>query len=170
MKIKTYSLIMLGCISLVSLSYANCGNDNGNGNGCSGNTGNQGPTGPQGPQGPAGNNGTNGTNGVNGKDGTNGTNGVNGATGATGATGADNNGDISRYRGTNLSLDVAVRLFDTKYVQGQVFDTYVVGSHPGDDVFAQGYNSQIGLRIVFKLGKSYEEREIEKLKKLLGVH
>ena len=141
---------------LTGMGYANCGNDNGNGNGCSGDTG---PQGPAGPQGNSGVNGTNGTNGNNGTPGTAGTNGVNGKDGAT-------------DHAALLVLDTAVRLYDGKYVQWQLFNVYSLNRHNAHDIGEEIQNSRnfmFGTRIVLKLGSSYEEREIAKLRKeLLG--
>src|SRR6267154_3294514 len=150
---------MMGLLFLPLHAFANCGNDNGNGNGCSNN-------GAVGPQGPAGANGSNGTNGTNGNNGINGANGASGTNGTNGTNGKD---ATTSFHGTSLVLDAAVRLYDGKRIQLQAFDTYVLGSHSGQDVIGDGMNTTVGMRVVFKLGSSYEEREIAKLKKLLGV-
>ena len=155
-------LVMVLLSSLVSLSYANCGNDNGNGEGCEGNTivGSQGPTGPIGPQGPSGSNGSNGQNGSNGSNGQDGKNGNNGKDGKDGKNGSAPDG----LNDTRLVADTALRLYDGKRVQWQVFNIYAFGSRPGQDVFGNGKNQSYGVRVIFKLGSSYEERELESLK------
>lgn len=159
--------LLLVIASLASVASANCGNgnDNGNGNGCSGNTG------PQGPAGPTGQNGSNGTNGLNGANGSNGTNGVNGANGTAGKDGANGkDAQVNRhFAESNLVLDTAVRLYDGKRIQLQAFNVYALGRHQGDDIFGDGHNMQYGMRVVVKLGKSYEERRIEELERKLGL-
>ncbi len=157
--------VVLAVLGMVSPAFANCGNDNGNGNGCS-NDGTPGPQGPTGPQGPVGSTGANGNNGLSGS---NGTNGVDGKDGKNGTNGKDGRDTSYSFRGTDLTLDAAVRLLDTQYVQLQAYNVYVFGSHPGDDVFGNGHNSTIGARILIKLGSSYEEREIARLRKQLGL-
>jgi hypothetical protein len=150
---KLVTAVLLSALAMPL--YANCGNDNGNGNGCSGETGPQGPAGPTGPQGTPGTNGNNGTNGAN------------GATGATGAQGPK--GEAYSPRAAMLG-GIAIRLFDTKRVSLFAFDDYQFDPLPGHDLIGSGaHNNSYGARLVFKLGSSYEEREIAKLKKLLGV-
>src|SRR5260221_2923728 len=146
---RNYLLASVLVFGLSGFSFANCGNDNGNGNGCS-DSNIPGPTGPQGPA---------GLNGSNGQDGSNGTNGRNGLDGKNGKNGKDSS---SAFHGTDLTADIAVRLVDTKYIQVQAYDTYVFGTQEGQDVFGNGHNPTIGTRIVFKLGSSYEERLLEK--------
>lgn len=120
--------------------YANCGNGNGNGNGCSGE---QGPAGPTGPQGLPGNDGQNGDNGIDGKDGSSGQDG--------------------KSAGTRVMpvLDTAVRIYDGKYIQLQAFNVLRFADH---NKRALGGSTEFmaGARIVFKLGKSHEERMLEK--------
>lgn len=159
-------LVVLSVFALaVSPVFANCGNDNGNGNGCSGNQGPQGPAGPTGPQGPAGSDGANGTNGANGADGQNGKNGVDGKDGKAPAGLTD----------SKLLVDTAIRLYDGKRLQLQAFNAYALGRHHNQDLIGNGHNFIYGVRVVFKLGKSHEERileqqqrEIDALKKLLS--
>jgi len=147
---KKAIIISVVLFAIPALGLAtNEGNGNGNG-GPEGNEGIIGPQGPTGPQGQPGPNGSNGANGVNGPIGVNGKDGKNGIDAST------------QFKGTDLALDAAVRIIDVKYLQVQAFDTYVFGSTPGSDVFGQGHNSTIGARIVIKLGKSYEERLLEK--------
>ena len=112
-----------------------------------------GSVGPQGPQGKQGNDGLNGSNGLNGKD---------GATGEKGATG-DRGADAKIDDSAKLVVDAAIRLVDTKHFQLQVFDTYALDRRESHDVLGGGRNMMFGARVVFKLGKSYEERLIEKL-------
>ncbi len=133
---------------MTGFSYANCGNNNGNGNGCNGNDG--GSIGPTGPQGPVGNNGTNGMDGKDGK---------NGAMGAVGTQGP--NHIDPRMTEARLGLDTAIRLYDGKRFQWQVYNVYSPSLHTSEDVLGEGRNMQFGVRLVFKLGKSYEEAMLE---------
>lgn len=128
---------------------ANCGNGNGNGNGCNGSVG------PQGPKGDKGDTGASGLNGTNGVDGANGTNGK------------DSQVD-SHFSESNLAVDAAVRLYDSKRLQLQAFNIYGLGRHRGDDIFGNGHNLMYGMRLVLKLGKSYEEKRIEDLNKKIS--
>ena len=144
-------------LALHTWSHADDGDD-GNSNGYSKEQGIQGPAGPQGMQGAQGPQGAAGKNGTNGVNGVNGTNGLNGTNGKDGKNGSDAN---AQWKGTDLAADVAVRLFDTKYVQVQAYDTYVFGSEPSQDVLGAGHNQTIGTRVIFKIGKSYEERRLE---------
>lgn len=137
------------------LVYANCGNGGDNGNGCSGNSGSQGP---QGPEGPAGKDGQNGVNGTNGTNGTNGNNGVNGAIGPQNPI------------KSMLIAGLEVRLFDTKRLSLFAFDDYQLDPQPSHDLFSGARNNSYGARLVIKLGSSYEEREIEKLRNELKGH
>ncbi len=141
-----FALLVLGMSVATPAVWGNCGNDNGNGNGCSGQ---------EGPQGPAGHDGLNGTNGSNGQNGTNGKNGV--------------NGSDSANTGVLLVADTAVRLYDGKYTQVQIFNVYAFSRNQGDNVVGAGHNDMFGMRFVFKLGSSYEEREIARLRKQLGL-
>jgi hypothetical protein len=130
--------IIIGCACTIQ-AHANCGNDNGNGNGCSsGQVGPQGPAGQQGLQGPSGAQGLAGSPGKDGKDAT------------------------SHYAGTDVVGGVVVRLLDTKRVQVQAFDDYVFDTVSNRDITQTGHNSTVGARLVFKLGKSWEEELIEK--------
>jgi hypothetical protein len=177
---KKLVLASIAILGLSSLGYASCGNGDG-GEGCEGNQPVMGPPGPQGPQGypgapgpmgPQGRPGFNGTNGLNGPQGvagSNGKNGANGTNGTNGKDGKDGKDASTAFKGTDLALDVAVRLADFRYLQVQAFDQYVFGSTPGSDVFGQGRNSTIGARIVIKLGKSYEERLLEAQKRKLDA-
>jgi len=117
--------------------WANCGNDNGNGNGCSGN---------EGPAGPAGQPGSNGLNGQDGAAGLNGSNGKDGAVGPRASEPA------------KLVIDAAIRLYDGKRVQWQLFDMYSLNRQHSHDVLGSAHNFVFGTRVVLKLGSSYEER------------
>lgn len=143
-------LIAAVLFGLATPVFANCGNGNGNGNGCSDN---------QGPQGPAGQDGLNGTNGTDGVNGTNGTNGKDGRNGT----------DAQVDRSAKLALDAAIRLYDGKYVQLQAFNIYTPSRKDKQDVIGDGQNFMFGARVVFKLGKSYEERRIDELEKKLKL-
>ena len=133
------AIILALLLPFGSVAHANCGNNKNVGNGCGENIG---PEGPQGPQGLPGV----GEKGRDGKDGSNAS--VN-----------------EHYREFNLVADTAVRLYDGKHVQLQAFNVYAFGRHQGDDIFGDGRNIMAGVRFVFKLGKSYEERLLEKQSK-----
>ncbi len=133
---RKYAIVLVAMLGLAGMSYANCGNDNGNGNGCSGNEGPAGPIGATGPQ------GTDGQAGANGKDGRNGT-------------------DAQVDNHAKLVLDTAIRLYDGKRVQVQAFNVYQPSRVSGQDVLGDGKNFMFGARIVLKLGSSYEERLLQ---------
>lgn len=161
---------------LTGPAFANCGNDNGNGNGCNG--GQQGPQGPQGPKGDKGDQGNPGHDGSNGHDGTNGSSGNAGKDGNTGAKGdkGDPGANAKVDDSAKLVLDTAVRLYDGKRFQLQLFNVYGLDRRQSHDVVGSGRNVMFGARIVLKLGTSYEERllakqqkEIDSLKRLLHV-
>jgi hypothetical protein len=144
------SIAMLFAALLASsLSFADSSHDNGNGNDDCVLGGNCSSGSTVGPQGPTGQNGINGQTGVNGKD------------GVDGKDGKDGKDATTSYHGADLNADIAVRLFDTRYVQGQVFTVYTFGQRQGQDVFGNGQNSSYGARIVIKLGSSYEERRLD---------
>ncbi len=63
---------------------------------------------------------------------------------------------------TRLGLDTALRIFDGKYVQVQTYNIFSPSLHMSEDAFGDGRNLQFGMRVVFKLGSSYEERLLEK--------
>lgn len=152
-------LTLMVMMSLTGVVFANCGNDNGNGNGCSGQ---QGPKGDKGDTGPAGLNGSDGKDGQSIK-GDAGQNGENGAAGKDGRNGTDAQVD----RSAKLVLDTAVRLYDGKYVQLQAFNVYQLSRKHSQDVIGDGNNFMFGARVVFKLGRSYEERRLDELEKKL---
>lgn len=179
-------LLVIVVFGLCGNSYANCGNGNNNGNGCSGGddpvviVGPQGPIGPQGPTGPVGPlgpKGDQGTQGVQGPEGQDGTNGVDGANGSNGINGSDGKGgkdgkegdkgdpglkgqdgkpgdDMEHRLTTNVGAEV--RWYDSKRFSiksGYRYDT----NHHGHTVDAA--------ILEIKIGKSYEERIIEKQRK-----
>lgn len=132
-------LLTLAVLSLSGTAYANCGNGpNDVGNGCTGNVG------------PAGNDGLNGSDGLNGKDGLN------------GRDGKDADTRVMPV------LDVALRVYDGKYVQLQAFNVARLADH-NHQALGGSTEFMAGARVIIKLGSSYEEREIAKLKALLGV-
>lgn len=96
-----------------------------------------GHTGPAGPQGPIGPAGTNGSIG---------------AQGAAGHDGTDVNTN------TKILLSGDVRIWDLKHASLFFFDNY--------NWFDQ-HNDSYGVRVGFKLGSSYEERQMDELKKQL---
>src|SRR4029077_15050760 len=160
-------VLVLVALSLAVVSlHANATNE-GNGGGNGGpedNGGVQGPAGPQGPQGLPGQPGTPGNNGINGQPGKDSI-----VPGANGKDGSNADTRTNYWRGTDLVGDFALRLYDGKRVQVQIFDVYAFGSEPSQDVVGAGRNLMVGGRIVFKLGKSYEESELEKLKKEIAA-
>ncbi len=127
--------------ALVGPAFANCGNGpNDGGNGCN----NDGPAGPQGQPGVAG------QNGADGKD---------GAVGATGVQGP--NHTDPRMTEARFGCDTALRLYDGKRVQLQAYNIWSPSLHRSEDAVGDGRNLQFGVRFVFKLGSSYEERLLE---------
>jgi hypothetical protein len=133
-------------VVMVGMTQANCGNDKsvGNGYGCpeKGDKGKDGKDGKAGPQGDVGPQGPSGNDGVNGNDGLDGKNGVD----------AKPSNDMEHRLSVNVGA--SVRWYDWKNVSllsGYKFDT----NHQGHTVDA--------LVIQIKLGKSYEERQIDKL-------
>lgn len=116
----------------------------------------QGATGAQGVQGITGTSGTTGIQGQAGKTGAQGATGTNGVNGTNGINGTNAAVDDS----AKLVGDVALRLYDGKRVQLQLFDAYGFSFQTNE-----GKNMMYGMRVVFKLGKSYEERQLEKLQK-----
>jgi hypothetical protein len=65
----------------------------------------------------------------------------------------DNTNRIDRLEQTKYLLEPTVRLYDDKHFQVQAFDSYDV---------RHGMNSALGMRVMFKVGKSYEEKLIAK--------
>ena len=65
----------------------------------------------------------------------------------------DNTNRIDRLEQTKYLLEPVVRLYDSKYWQVQAFDSYDV---------RHGMNAALGARVMFKLGKSYEEKLMSK--------
>lgn len=147
-----------------------------------GEKGDQGDVGPQGPQGIAGQDGLNGIDGLDGYtpikgtdyfDGAPGVDGVIGAqgekgnTGDEGKTGKQGEQGIQGLPGKGLKdrieLIGEVRILDTKKTSWSVY--------AGQDVNNRA--SIVGAKVVFKLGSSYEQRELEKLQtrldKLEGI-
>lgn len=100
--------------------------------------------------------GTAGAIGSTGAQGTKGTDGKNGKDGLNGRDGKD--ADIDNTLTVNLG--VAVRWYDWKYVSLNSGYKYDVnhGGHTVDAAIIQ-----------IKLGRSYEQRELDKIKKFLGV-
>lgn len=110
-----------------------------------------GQNGEQGPKGDKGNNGNDGKDGNNGQNGEKGDKGDKGDKGNKGVSGA-NGKDGKNFRArTQIIGEVGVRVFDTKRFQGQIFNAYDL---------RQGHNAQAGVRLLYKLGKSYEEQKI----------
>lgn len=85
---------------------------------------------------------------------------------------AQNTGDINqlhhqvdRMYETKLGMDGAIRLLDTKRWQLQAYDIYQLDTDGSHDVVGGGHNFMFGARVVFKLGKSYEEERLDAQKK-----
>jgi Collagen triple helix repeat (20 copies) len=122
-----------------------------------------GPIGPKGATGATGNNGTNGTTGAQGAAGSNGTNGATGAkgtTGNTGATGATGPQGVGVNPATQFAFNVGVRILDEKYASVVMYDKYSL---------SDSHNAEVGTMIMFKIGKSYEQRRLDKLEHLLNL-
>jgi Collagen triple helix repeat (20 copies) len=169
------TLVFLTLMFITTGAYANCGNGGSNGEGCE-SGGTVGPTGPQGPAGINGTDGTNGANGHNGSNGSNGTSGTNGQTGAQGPTGTAGANGTNGINGVDATAqarllgELDIRIIDTQHFSLYAFDSYHFNDQPGQDVVLDGRNAFYGAKFVVKLGKSYEEREIDKLKELLYGH
>lgn len=112
-------------------------------------------TGPQGPKGDKGDKGNNGTNGKNGVD------GVNGTDGKDGLDNSKLDDAIHDVNRTKVIGEGVIRLYDAKRFQINAFANYD---------FRGRKAHEIGARIEYKLGRSYEERRIEALEKLLERH
>ena len=140
-----------------------------------GDTGLQGIQGLTGLQGIAGLNGIQGIAGLNGIDGIDGINGINGLDGLNGkdvdpATVNrldDKNREqdkridnldkrVSRLEETKYLFETVLRLTDTAKTRIEIFDSYDV---------RHSQNFAIGVRFTYKMGKSYEEKMIEKTNK-----
>jgi len=137
-------------------------------NGINGQDGSTGPSGQDGTNGVDGSNGADGTNGVDGANGANGSNGTNGNDGASGKDGKAGDkgdpgvkgqdgkpGDDMEHRLTT-NIGAEVRWYDSKRFSiksGYRYDT----NHHGHTVDAA--------ILEIKIGKSYEERLIEKQRK-----
>lgn len=87
--------------------------------------------------------------------------GVAGANGVDGINGRDGNSVSNK---SVLVLDTAIRLIDTKYFQLQAFNVYNLARGNKQHSVENGSNYMYGARVVFKLGQSHEEREIQKLR------
>jgi hypothetical protein len=124
------ALVLAGLLGVALPLHANCGNGNGNGEGCEGGGSNQGPA------------GANGTNGTNGAAGANGSNGLN----------ASESGPKRALQG-----EIDVRLLDTKHTALYAFNSYGFDDSPTHDTVLDGRNATYGVKLVLKLGRSYEE-------------
>lgn len=122
-------------------------------------TGPQGPIGPQGQKGDPGMDGLNGTNGIDGNDGATGATGPTGAKGEVGAQGPQGQAgpagkDISENR-LAVNVGAEVRWYDWKHVS--------LNSGYRRDLW-HGGNVVDALIVQIKLGKSYEAREMERMR------
>ena len=151
---KSLTVVLSLLLSLgMGLAHADGGDDDG------GSQGPQGVQGPVGPQGPQGSSGQNGTNGVNGQAGATGIQGPKGNIGAQGPQGEPGN---AANINNNLFLNVGatVRWYDMKYVSFSSGYRYDVNH----------YTSTVDMLMVnIKLGRSYEDRRLDKLQKTLDA-
>lgn len=121
-----------------------------------------------------------GASGSNGSDGSNGVNGSNGATGSQGAQGnkgdkgdkgnKGDKGDTGKNgaNGTSANADNQLHLNVGAEVRWYDWKHFALSSGYRYDV--RHYNHTVDMAIIqIKIGSSYEEREIQKLKKMLGV-
>jgi hypothetical protein len=166
----TKMVMLAGLLLLPITAMGDCGNGNGNGNGCSG-QGTVGPQGPAGPQGPIGPQGPQGPQGAQGNAGTNGTNGSVGPTGATSASGTQGAPGAQGVQGPqgpaaeinvpaiDPRLEVEIREYDSRHWSLSSFGSF--GMQSGTSRYI------VGEKLTLKLGKSYEEREIDRLKRLI---
>lgn len=116
--------------------------------------GEQGIQGVDGQNGEKGDTGATGAKGDNGQNGAKGDTGVKGDTGAQGLQGAQGKGLKDRYEGI-----VELRVVDTKNTTWSVYGGYDFNN----DV------NIVGGKVVVKIGKSYVEKEMEKLNKRLDA-
>lgn len=138
-----------------------------------GDQGTQGVAGANGVNGQDGTNGANGSDGVSGKDGQkgdtgstgkDGINGKNGTTGKDGTAGKDGKDGKAGPAGIDANIDhslfvnvgVDVRWYDTKYVAFSSGYRHDLNHHD---------NTVDALVVHLKLGKSYEQRQLEALEK-----
>lgn len=128
--------------------------------GNTGATGSQGIQGLQGVAGQAGQAGVNGLNGVNGQDGAKGDTGAEGKQGVQGNKGEQGvKGDTGKGLENRVELIGDIRVFDTRKWSGDVYGGYDINNKV----------SIVGAKITYKIGTSYEEREIQKIKQQLNA-
>ncbi len=133
-------------LALAIPALADNDHNDGNGNDDCVHSGNCSDTGPQGPKGDKGDKGDKGNTGPQGPK------GDKGSQGTDGQDGRDLNAE------TAVGVEAVLRLYDGKHTTLELFDAY--------DIRARR-NHFAGLRFTFKLGKSYEQKERERLEKLL---
>ena len=88
-----------------------------------------------------------------------------GKDGAIGEDGADANtnaleGTVRHMQETKYILQGEIRLFDSRKFKLNVFGQYDIRHTRGH---------QVGIGLTYKIGKSYEERQIEKLKETIDI-
>jgi Collagen triple helix repeat (20 copies) len=115
----------------------------------------QGPRGPQGFPGQQGQPGWQGPMGLQGYDGANGISGKDGINGKDGAVGPA--GVSSVVPAVDPRIDVEIREYDAKH--------WAVSSYVSFGIQTGTSRYIVGQRLVLKLGKSSEQREIDKLRK-----
>jgi hypothetical protein len=100
-------------------------------------------------------------NGVDGRDGKDST--VPGPTGPQGVAGiSGQNGRDGQNAPTDLQHTgrLSIRLLDLKHLSIGLYDTYNLGA---------GHNQELGVDVMFKLGESYESRQLKALEKRLAI-
>lgn len=132
--------------------------------GAKGDTGNTGAAGVAGSVGAIGNTGNDGAKGATGATGNSGAAGTAGAPGAKGAVGPQgakgDKGDSADVPQIDPRLNVKIRLYDSKHWSFSSFASF--GMQSGTPRYI------VGQELELKLGKSAEQREIDKLRKELG--
>lgn len=104
----------------------------------------------------------NGCSGQQGPAGPKGDTGAQGPVGAAGAIGpAGQSYDVSMSDRTDLILGAELRAYDSQYIQLKPFIDVVAQSTAGGNVVS------LGMRVQFKLGKSYEEKRLEQFEREL---
>jgi hypothetical protein len=66
---------------------------------------------------------------------------------------------IRQLEKTQYQVEGAIRILDTRKTSVELFDSYDV---------RRKHNNRVGLKLTFKLGKSYEEKRIIELENLLS--
>jgi hypothetical protein len=134
--------------------------------GAQGIQGDKGDTGQAGAQGINGQDGINGKDGQNGITGKNGINGLNGTNGQKGKNGKQGTRGIKGDKGNIGSRGEVGRGLKDQYKAGVDFRVADTKNTAWDIYYNRDFNNEsneVGIRITIKLGKSYEQKEMEKL-------